>query len=405
MSRAVGSAVAAVRTYLEVLKLPGVARPALGVAVASVPIGALSLAMLLLVEASTKRYAVAGLVVAALAAGTGCGILTQGRLMDRFGQPKVLITAVLIQFPALLMVVLALRAAGPPWLLALLTFIAGLGEPQVGGALRALWPALTPVSLRQTAVAWSSVILEASVLGGPLLLTPVLTLAGAAGAILFCGCCFAAGAILLSTSKAARAWQAGPRDRVGILGALASPGVRLLTAVAAVVGAAGGFAQFSAAALANSFGAPQRATWLYAALSAGSLIGTVGYGARRWRSQPIRRLASMAGSLSAILIVCAAAPSLAYLGLGLFFCGLLFGPLTVTCFALVAEHIPMGTEVSGFTTLIAGSLAANAAATATAGAITETAGPKTTLVLAAALATAAIPLVLAPRALRQTRCP
>lgn len=93
------------------LKLPGVARPALGVAVVSVPIGALSLAMLLLVEASTKRYAVAGLVVAA---GMGCGILTQGRLMDRFGQPKVLITAVLIQFPALLMVVLALRAAGPP---------------------------------------------------------------------------------------------------------------------------------------------------------------------------------------------------------------------------------------------------------------------------------------------------
>jgi hypothetical protein len=31
--------------------------------------------------------------------------------------------------------------------------------------------------------------LEASVLGGPLLLAPVLTLAGAAGAILFCGCC------------------------------------------------------------------------------------------------------------------------------------------------------------------------------------------------------------------------
>jgi len=76
-------------------------------------------------------------------------------------------------------------------LLALLTFIAGLGEPQVGGALRALWPALTltPVSLRQTAVASSSVILEASVLGGPLLLAPVLTLAGTAGAILFCGCC------------------------------------------------------------------------------------------------------------------------------------------------------------------------------------------------------------------------
>ena len=389
MSRAVPFAVAAVRTYLEVLKLPGVARPALGVAVASVPIGALSLAMLLLVEGSTKRYTVAGLVVGALAMGTGCGILVQGRLMDRFGQPRVLIAAVLIQSPALLMVVLALRAAGPSWLLALLAFIAGLGEPQVGGALRVLWPALTPASLRQTAVAWSSVILEASVLAGPLLLAPAAEQYGA-------------GAIMLSTSKAARAWHAGPRDRVGALGALASPGVRLLTAVTAAVGAAGGFTQFSAAALANSFGAPQRATWLYAALSAGSLIGTVGYGARRWRSHPIRRLTIMSGSLSAILIVCATAPNLAYLGLGLSFCGLLFGPLTVTCFSLVAEHIPAGTEAGGFTTLIAGSLAANAAAIATAGAVTETIAPNATLVIAAALAAAAIPLILVPGALHQT---
>lgn len=405
MSRAVSSAVAAVRTYLEVLKLPGVACPALGVAVASVPIGALSLAMLLLVEASTKRYSVAGLVVGALAMGTGCGILVQGRLMDRFGQPKVLIAAVLVQFPALFLVVLAVRAAGPSWLLALSAFMAGLGEPQVGGALRGLWPTLTPVSLRQTALAWSSVIFEASVLAGPLLLAPALILVGAAGALLCCGFCFAVGAVVLSTSKAARAWHAGPRDGIGLLGALASPGVRLLTAVTAAIGAAGGLTQFSAATLANAFGAPQRATWLYAALSAGSLIGTIGYGARRWRSHPIRRLSIMLTSLSVVLIICAVVPALAYLGLGMFFCGLLLGPLTVACFSLVSEHIPAGTEVGGFTTLIAGSLAANAAATATAGALTEITGPNVALMIAAVLATAAIPLVRAPRALRQTASP
>jgi MFS family permease len=399
VSGKIPSTVSAAGAYLEVLRLPGVARPAAGVAVASVPIGALSLAMLLLVEASTGRYAVAGLVVGALALGTGCGILAQGRLMDRFGQSRVLITAVLVQFPSLLVFVLALRAAGPSWLPAVLAFAAGSCEPQVGGALRALWPDLTPVRLRQTAIAWSSVILEASVLAGPLLLVPALAVAGAAGAVLCCGGCFAVGAVLLATSGPARVWHAGPRDDVGVLGALASPGVRLLTAVTAAVGAVAGFTQFSAAALANTFGAPQRATWLFAALSAGSLIGALGYGARNWHGSPGRRLAVMLGCLSAATAGCTAAPGLAYLGLGLFFCGLLLGPVTVACFSIVAGHIPSGTEVGGFTTLTAASLAANATAVATAGVVTEAAGSTATLLIAAAVALAGVPLVLAPRTL------
>jgi MFS family permease len=396
VSRRLPPAITALGTYLEVLRLPGVARPAAGVAVASIPIGALGLAMLLLVEASTGRYAVAGLVVGALALGTGCGILAQGRLMDRLGQPRVLITAVAVQFPSLLVFVLALRAGGPPWLPALLAFAAGSCEPQVGGALRALWPGLTPVRLRQTAIAWSSVTLEVSALAGPLLLGAALGVIGAAGAVVGCAGCFAVGAVLLATSGPARSWHAGSRAEVGPLGALASPAVRLLTAVTAVVGAVGGLTQFSAAALANTFGAPHRATWLYAALSIGSLIGAVGYGARRWRGAPMRRLAVMLGCLCAATIGCAAAPGLAVLGLGLFCCGLLLGPLTVACFSLVAGHIPPGTEVGGFTTLTAASLAAGAAATATAGVVTEAAGPTATLLIAAAVAIAGVPIVLGP---------
>ena len=100
---------------------------------ASVPIGALSLAMLLLVEARTGQYALAGLVIGALACGIGIGIFGQGRLMDRFGQPAVLVTAVLVQLPTLCVFALALPASSPPWALAVLAFIAGSCEPHVGG--------------------------------------------------------------------------------------------------------------------------------------------------------------------------------------------------------------------------------------------------------------------------------
>jgi hypothetical protein len=193
-----------------------------------------------------------------------------------------------------------------------LAFVAGACEPQVGGALRALWPSLAPPRLRPTAMAWSSILLEAPVLAGPLLLAPALALTGAAGAVLCCGGCFAVGALLLATSRPARSWRAGPRDDVGLLGALSSPAVRLLTAVAAAVGGVAGLTQFSAAAVANSAGAPGRATLLYAALSAGSLIGATAYGAHRWSGSPTRRLALMLTGLTAATlatVVAALAPA------------------------------------------------------------------------------------------------
>jgi len=329
VTRSFPSTANTLRAYLRVLGLPGVAVPTLGVVAASVPIGALSLAMLLLVETRTGRYSLAGLVVSALACGTGIGIFFQGRLMDRFGQPAVLVTAALVQFPTLCVFVLALHASSPPWILAVLAFTAGSCEPQVGGALRALWPDLVPEGLRHTALSWSSLIFEVSLLLGPLLLTPVFALANPAVGVVGCAAFFATGAGILASSSAARAWRAGPRDRVGWLEALASRGVRLMAAMAAVVGAVAGFLQFSAATLTDSYGLPQRAPWIYAALSAGSLIGVVGYGARRWRGLVRHRLAVMMGCLSAAALGCAAAPGPLVLGMAMFFCGLMLGPMTV----------------------------------------------------------------------------
>ncbi|MFC7531490.1 hypothetical protein [Actinoplanes sp. GCM10030250] len=399
--RVLASPAAVMRSYAEVLRLPGAARPLAGVALASVPIGALSLAMVLLVEASTGRYDLAGLVAGALALGTGAGILAQGRLMDRFGQTLVLNTAVMVQLPALCVVVFAVRGWGPAWLPVLLAFVAGACEPQVGGAVRALWPRLAPERLRGAAHAWTSVIFESAVLAGPLLLIPAMAVAGPAGGVLCCGLLFAAGGLLLASSGASRGWRPGSPAGAGPAGALASPGVRVLAVLAAMVGAVGGCVQFSAVTLAASFGMPSSATWLYAALSTGSLIGVVAGGARLGPGEPGRRLAVMAGGLAAAVIGCALAPGLAVLGVAMFCGGLLLGPLAAACFALVAAHIPAGTEAGGYTTLTAASLAAHATAVACAGLLTETAGEEAGLLVGAGIALAAVPLVLMSRALRE----
>lgn len=57
------------RAYLSVLRLSTVRRPAAGAALASLPIGMLGLAVLLLVQRSSPGFAAAGLVVGLLGLG------------------------------------------------------------------------------------------------------------------------------------------------------------------------------------------------------------------------------------------------------------------------------------------------------------------------------------------------
>ena len=76
----------------------------------------------------------------------------------------------------------------------------------------------------------------------------------------------------------------------------------------------------------------------------------------------------------------------------------MLGPLMVACFSMVAEHIPPGTEVGGFTTLTAASLAANAAATAVAGVLTDAGGPAAPLLVGGLVAITAATLLRMPGA-------
>lgn len=385
------------RRYLVVLRRPGVARPAAGATVGSLPIGMLSLAVLLLVQQrSQSGFAAAGLVAGLLGVGTGIGMTVQGRLIDRYGPTRVLLAAAALQATALVALVQVTRAGSPTALVAGAALLAGAAEPPTGGSLRGLWPDLVPAELRGTAVALSSVLFEAPMLLGPVLLVGVLTVAGPGGAVLVAGALFAAGAWILARSAAARAWKPAPNQTHGRLGSLRSPGVRTVMGVAAAQGLITGLVQVSAAAAAVRTGLPGRAPLLYAALSAGSLIGTVGYGALRRADTAGRALVVLLIAAAVACTVCAvAAPSLGGLALGLFTGGLLLGPAAVCYLGLADALTPAGARVEAFTTVTAAGLAGFAGGTATAGLIvdrTTPAGGFLTAAMVAALTAGAVHL-------------
>src|SRR5690349_9583965 len=81
--------------------------------VARLPLG-MSLAILLLVRETTGSFAAAGAVVGAYGLATAAGAPIQGRLVDRFGPPRVLLIAAVGQAVALAVIVLAARGGAPP---------------------------------------------------------------------------------------------------------------------------------------------------------------------------------------------------------------------------------------------------------------------------------------------------
>lgn len=373
--------------FRTVLGRPGVRRPAAGALIASVPIGMLGLAVLLLVQRSQGRFAPAGLAVGLLGAGTAIGMVVQGRLIDRFGQTPVLLAAAGAQLLGMAGLVVD-RAGGA---LPVYAFLTGACEPQVNASLRALWPSLVPPRLLPAAMTLSSVLFEAPVLLGPLMLTALLLIAGPVVVILLCAALFTAGTTILATSRASRAWRGEARRR-DLIGAPVGPGMRTLLLVAAGHGAIVGVVQVSAAARFTSY-----AGLMYAALSAGSLAGALAAGTRLQRGRPARRLAALTVGCALALGAASLSTAPPAFAASLFLLGGCLGPAGVLGFALAGRHAPPGHTVEAFTMIKAAGLSAIAVGASLAGVAADRLGPAFALVAAAVAALLIAALVIARR--------
>ena len=92
--------------------MPHVAALIAATLVARFPIGINALALVLYLRAERGSFAVAGAVAGALAAGSGIGAPVQGRLVDAFGQRRVLVPLGIVHAAALGALV-ASTEAGP----------------------------------------------------------------------------------------------------------------------------------------------------------------------------------------------------------------------------------------------------------------------------------------------------
>src|SRR5580693_8347355 len=326
-------------TYRTLLRAPGAAAFFLTAAVGRVGIAMTSLGIVWLVHARTGSYATAGLVTGGFAVAEAMAGPQLARLIERFGQSRVLPPA-LLAHAAAVATLLALVAAGTPdWLMTAGGVLAGATIPQLGALSAARWAALLRderAAALPAAFALESLANELAYLAGPALVS-IIGASGypAAGSVLAAtlvvggGLCFAA--LRRSTPPAS---DAAERYRTGR--GLLRPGFVVLAGVNLAIGGFFGGMQISVTAFALEHGSAGIAAVLFTVSSCASLLTGWLYGLRHWLTVLQVQLAVAAGGLAIGCLPLLLARSPFGLGFGVALTGLAIPLILIHC-SLLAE--------------------------------------------------------------------
>jgi hypothetical protein len=263
--------------------------------------------------------------------------------------------------------------------------------------MRSLWSALAEDSgQRETAYAMVSIVFEFAVVTAPALVAAIVAVSSPQVAVLAAAALGAGASIAFTTTPVSRRWRGTPHE-VGWLGPLGAPGMRTVFGVLVAFGAAVGIVQVAVPAFAADRGSAATGGVLLAALSAGSLVGGLVYGARSWPGSAPRRLALLLLGLGVAFALLAVAGTQIGLAALLVLSGLLLAPTTVIGSTLLDTVAPAGTVTEAFTVMVMAIVVGTAVGNAAGGSIVESASYETAVLWAGAAAVAGAGLTLARR--------
>jgi MFS family permease len=376
--------------FATVLALPGV-RPLLVAAfVGRLPIGMMSLSIILLVSEETGSYATAGAVAATQALAGAVSSPVLGRLIDRLGQTRVLVFCG-VGFPlsvAALIVVASTVTDLLPLLACAVPF--GATYPPLFAATRALLTRMAgSQDLAATAFAFEAIVQEMFFITGPLLVALLVAVASPQAALVFVAVVTSAGTLAFAATRASRSsvGEAGPER---LLGALTSPGVRTLLVVSAAFGLAFGTLEVTMPAFADERGSAATGGVLLAALALGSMLGGVWYGSRSFSTHLSTQMIGFCAVFAAALLPLAFAGSIPVMLVLMWLAGFFVAPWAATTASLVGRLAPAGAVTEAYTWEMTAVIAGFALGGVLSGVLVESAGVREALIAAAAAATASV---------------
>ena len=344
-------------SYSQVLTRPGAVAFSSAALVARLPMSMVGLGIVLLVEDRTGSYGLAGTVSAAFVLAQAAFAVLHGRLVDTFGQSRVLPLAISIFGVGMALMMLAVEQEWPWAFTYLFAAVAGASLPQVGASVRTRWAHLLdrPAEV-QTAFALEAVLDEVVFVVGPVLVTilatswhPVagLTTAAVSGLI---------GTLAFAAQRRTEP-PAGRRDESGAREPMPWRLVLTLAVVCLTLGALFGAAEVTTVAFAEEQGMRWAAGWLLAAWAVGSLIAGLVTGAIAWRSGPDVRLRWGSAAMALAMVPLIFVESVPLMAVVLVVGGLAIAPTMIGAMTMTEQGVPASRLTEGIAILHTGLVA------------------------------------------------
>lgn len=387
-------------TYRRILTVPGGLRFSASGLVARLPISMVGLGIVLLVEAATDSYGLAGAVSAVyVAAGAGFAIV-QGRMLDRLGQARVLVPLVAVFTAMITLLVVSVQADWPAIASYLFAAVGGASLPAAGSCVRARWShALRgrPADV-QTAFALEAVVDESVFMLGPILVTVLATAIDPVAGLATAVASGLVGTLLLAAQRSTEPPVLPSHRSTGDHTRLPWRTLIPLVVVMFALGTLFGGAEVVTVAFAEEQGSQAYAGPLLALWAFGSLLAGLVTGGLHLRSTSADRV--RLGSLGMCLTMAPLAfiDSVLLMGVALLLGGVAIAPTLIAATSLVEQSVPSSRLTEGMSLLHTGVVAGVAPGAALAGLVIDHFGASTAYLVSLAAGTlAAVVAQLLPR--------
>jgi MFS family permease len=341
---------AAVARYAAFFRLPDVTRMLAMAVLARMPLGTVTLGMLLHVRALTGSFAAAGAAVGSYLAATAITAPIIGRWIDRRGARGALIVTGIVCPAALLVLWVAEPLRLSMSALFVVAAIAGAFAPPITVLTRTMWRhRFHDDAARRTAFALDAVLVEFSFTAGPALIAVLLAI-GSPTIAFSAAFVFTALAVpVFLASPALRYWRLDPHAERPLFGPLTEPRLLVVYATTFLLTCCFGLLEISYPGFAAQTGSPPLAGVLLSVNSMGSAIGGLIFGGLHLVLAPERQLRRVLTIIVLPLALHAVITSAGWLALAAFVAGLFIAPALTVVTMLVSTYAPTRYATEAFT--------------------------------------------------------
>ena len=321
--------------------------------IARMPLPMMAIGLITMLSQLYDSYWIAGSVAASFTLSMAIVSPQLSKLVDRFGQKRVLLPSVLFSVLAASSLLVLSYFTAPLWSLYVAAVMAG-AMPSIPALIRARWSALyRDASLLNTAYSFESVLDEVTFVIGPPISIALCTLlfpqAGPLFAIIF----FLVGSLWL-------AHQVNSEPKIVLQtksqthSALRNPVVAVLSMSLCALGGIVGAIDILSVAIAEQQGAIISASLVLSMYALGSCIAGLAFGARNWQASKnllFIRFSILTLVTSGALFTVYNINSLAFV---MCLSGLAFALTMIVAMGMVEQHIEKARLTEGLTWLITG---------------------------------------------------